>query len=214
MATILSLPTHYGPARPTDKRRKASAHRLQRPLALVPVLAVWRQNKNSQSVPQPALTAKQQAYQIYLRASEVDETDPHAGIEMYEQALALDSELHIARTNMGNCYHRTGREHLAMACYTRAIEQCPTQPEALYNLGYLELEQGQYREAISLFQRALESDPNFADAWFNLGCAWAHIDSASSIACFRRYIQLEPKSSWAEIARRHLPSRAHLSAVK
>lgn len=147
------------------------------------------------------------AYELYLRASELDES-PATVAEaerLYRECVTLDPWLGIAFTNLGNLCFRRGDEPEAEKLYRRAIQIDPKQPEAHYNLGYLMLDRGEARAAIAHFHEALESDPSFADAHFNLAMAHEQIgDRAGAKPAWRRYLSLEPQGTWADIARKHL----------
>ncbi len=147
------------------------------------------------------------AYELYLRASELDE-DPDTMDEaetLYRQAVELDPWLTIAYTNLGNICFR--RQDIASAeqLYRQALEIDPKQPEAQYNLGYVMLERGNADESIPLFLGAIEADPKFADAHFNLAMAYEQVgDSENARPFWSNYIKLEPSGTWTEIAKRHL----------
>jgi tetratricopeptide (TPR) repeat protein len=147
------------------------------------------------------------AYDLYVRGSQLDE-DPATlaeAEELYRQAIEMDPWLAIAYTNLGNICFRRGEEDQAVALYRRALEIDRTQPEAQYNLGYVMLERGQAAEAIANFRGAISSDPRFADAYFNLAMAYEQIgESSKARPCWRKYLEIEPTGTWAEIARRHL----------
>lgn len=147
------------------------------------------------------------AYDLYVRASALDE-DPETVSEaeaLYRKALEIDPWLSIAYTNLGNICFRRGEEDEAVALYRKALGIDPTQPEAQYNLGYVMLEHGEAAQAIAFFQGAIASDPRFADAYFNLAMAYEQVgDAAHARPCWRRYLELEPTGTWAEIARKHL----------
>jgi len=147
------------------------------------------------------------AYDLYLRASELDE-DPATMDEaqaLYEQAIELDPWLAIAHTNLGNIAFRRDQTERAEDCYRKALGIDDHQPEAQYNLGYLMLERGQPELSIDYFLGALEADPRFSDAYFNLAMAYEQTgqpDKARPL--WQSYIALEPQGTWTEIARRHL----------
>ncbi|MCU0691063.1 MAG: tetratricopeptide repeat protein, partial [Polyangiaceae bacterium] len=89
--------------------------------------------------------------------------------------------------------------------YRRALDIDPKQAEAHYNLGYLMLERGDPSTAVTFFQAAIAADPSFADAHFNLAMAYEHLGNVQSARPYwRRYVELEPRGTWTEIARRHL----------
>jgi tetratricopeptide (TPR) repeat protein len=147
------------------------------------------------------------AYELYLRASELDE-DPETMAEaevLYRRAIELDPWLTIAYTNLGNICFR--RQDIARAeeLYREALRIDQRQPEAQYNLGYVMLEGGKADEAIPLFQGAIAADPAFADAYFNLAMAYEQTGRAKEARPYwARYVELEPSGTWTEIARRHL----------
>jgi tetratricopeptide (TPR) repeat protein len=147
------------------------------------------------------------AYDLYVRASQLDE-DPATmseAEELYRRAVEIDPWLAIAYTNLGNICFRRGEESEAEKLYRRALEIDRVQPEAQYNLGYVMLERGRAAEAIDFFRGAIESDPRFADAYFNLAMAYEQVgDSQKARPCWRKYLEIEPTGTWAEIARRHL----------
>jgi tetratricopeptide (TPR) repeat protein len=147
------------------------------------------------------------AYELYLRASQLDE-DPDTmdeAEELYLQALELDPWLAIAYTNLGNVRFRRGDAEAAEELYKKSLEIDPRQPEAQYNLGYVMLERGQPEIAIPLFHGAIASDSRFADAYFNLAMAYEQVGETGKARPFwKNYIALEPSGTWTEIAKRHL----------
>ncbi len=147
------------------------------------------------------------AYELYMRASQLDE-DPATFEEaegLYQQALEQDPYMAIAYTNLGNICFRRQDDESAEKLYRRALEIEPRQSEAHYNLGYVMLERGDPGAAVPFFQAAIAADPGFADAYFNLAMAYEHIGNVEQARpCWKRYVELEPKGTWAEIARKHL----------
>jgi tetratricopeptide (TPR) repeat protein len=147
------------------------------------------------------------AYELYLRASQLDE-DPLSMDEaeiLYREAISLDPWLAIAYTNLGNIRFRRHDADAAELLYRKALEIDARQPEAQYNLGYVMLERGQPELSVPLFHGAIEADPKFADAYFNLAMAYEQIGETSKARPFwKNYISLEPSGTWTEIAKRHL----------
>jgi DNA-binding transcriptional MerR regulator len=147
------------------------------------------------------------AYELYLRASELDE-DPltmDEAEQLYARAIELDPWLAIAYTNLGNIRFRRQDADRAEALYRKALEIDVRQPEAQYNLGYVMLERGRPELAIPLFHGAIEADSKFADAYFNLAMAYEQIgEPGKARPYWKTYITLEPTGTWTEIARRHL----------
>ena len=57
----------------------------------------------------------------------------------------------------------------------------------------------------AFFKGAIASDPQFADAYFNLAMAYEQAgEPARARPCWRKYLEIEPTGTWAEIARKHL----------
>lgn len=157
----------------------------------------------------PSVSRQRQrsAYELYVQASQLDETpNTFAQAEaLYRQALDLDPYLAIAYTNLGNICFRRQDDDAAVAMYHRALEVDPKQAEAHYNLGYVLLEQGQASESIPFFRAAIGTDPGFADAYFNLAMAHEQAGEIHNARPYwKRYVELEPSGTWAEIARKHL----------
>jgi tetratricopeptide (TPR) repeat protein len=147
------------------------------------------------------------AYELYLRASQLDE-DPLSMDDaemLYREAITLDPWLAIAYTNLGNIRFRRHDAEAAETLYKKALEIDVRQPEAQYNLGYVMLERGQPELSVPLFHGAIEADPKFSDAYFNLAMAYEQIGETSKARPFwKSYIALEPSGTWTEIAKRHL----------
>lgn len=147
------------------------------------------------------------AYELYLRASELDE-NPETLEEaeaLYRRAVELDPWLTIAYTNLGNICFRRHDIVSAEELYRKALDLDRKQPEAQYNLGYVMLERGAATDAIPLFLGAIQADPKFADAHFNLAMAYEQTGAADKARPYwSNYIALEPAGTWTEIARRHL----------
>ena len=154
----------------------------------------------------PAARART-AYDLYVRASALDE-DPATYDEaeaLYREAIDLDPQLAIAHTNLGNILFRRGEDQAAESLYLTAIAIDDRQPEAHYNLGYVMLERGDAKRAADHFEKAISRDSRFADAHFNLAMACEQLGERSRARIhWKRYLDLEPQGTWADIARKHL----------
>jgi tetratricopeptide (TPR) repeat protein len=157
-----------------------------------------------------------QAYKLYVRASAIDEEPGSYKLaeSLYRQALELDPDFACAYTNLGNVLFRRGDERGAEALWEKAISIDERQPEAHYNLGYLRMEQGRFGDAIKRLRKAVECDGRFADAHFNLAMSLEQSGGPTNEdrkaireqarTHWRRYLDLEPSGTWADIARAHL----------
>ncbi len=157
--------------------------------------------------PETPIARARTAYDLYVRASALDE-EPATYDEaeaLYREAIELDPLLAIAHTNLGNILFRRGRERDAEHFYLAAIAIDDRQPEAHYNLGYVMLERGDAKRASDHFEKAISRDSRFADAHFNLAMACEQLGERSRARIhWKRYLDLEPQGTWADIARKHL----------
>ena len=150
-----------------------------------------------------------EAYELYVRASALDENPSTlAQAEaLYRQAVQLDPWLAMAHTNLGNVKFRQGHTDAAVVHYERALALDPEQPEAHYNLGYVLLERGDAAAAVTYLERAVRGDGSFPDAFFYLAMAYEGVEQHEAAAPhWRRYLELAPQGTWADIARRHCMS--------
>jgi tetratricopeptide (TPR) repeat protein len=151
------------------------------------------------------------AYEAYLAGCRLDEEENtfDAAEEAYRNAIKLDPTLANALTNLGNLMFKRERLIEAEDLYRRALKLDSDQPEAHYNLGFLLFERREIPAAMESFQRALTSDPSFADAHFNLAMTLQELGREDEARQhWEAYLKLDPESKWAEIARRHLRTRA------
>jgi len=91
----------------------------------------------------------------------------------YRRAVALDSTMSKAWTNMGLAYQDAGKPDDARRALNTAIKVNPRDVLAYCHLGFLEQTAGNVSLAIAHYQSALVIDPNSAQAHYNLGLAFA-----------------------------------------
>jgi len=147
------------------------------------------------------------AYEAYLEGCRLDEQEGtfDTAEAAYRRAIELDPTLANAFTNLGNLMVRRERIEEARKLYQHALALDPEQPEAHYNAGFLAFDCGDIPAAVESFGRALSSDPSFADAHFNMAMALSELGRFDAARPhWEMYLQLDPDSQWAEIARRQL----------
>lgn len=126
-------------------------------------------------------------------------------VEAYRRVTALDPGYAAAWNNLGLLHHRMGEYAQAKELYARALAADPVCVEAAYNLGALQDDLGDPRAALFWYRRALAVRPDYADAHFNLASALERLGQAEEARRhWSRYLELDPESRWAEIARSHL----------
>jgi tetratricopeptide (TPR) repeat protein len=183
-----------------DFRKRGPARELPALAEVVPFAKLLARRPVSQS-------AKSEAYELYVKASAIDE-DPatyDAAESLYKRALALDPTMAIALTNIGNICYKRGNEDLAVDHYRHALQIDSKQVEALYNLGYIRMSNDDFRGALTLLQSAVDIDPRFADAQYNLASTLTELGRhADALPHWKAYIDLEPTGPWADSARQHI----------
>jgi tetratricopeptide (TPR) repeat protein len=129
-------------------------------------------------------------------------------IDAYQRVTTLDPQHGAAWNNLGLLHHRLGRYEDARRHYEVALAADPTCAEAAYNLGSLQDDLADLSQAVVWYRRALEIRLDYADAHFNLASALERRgDLATARRHWLRYVELDPDSRWAEIARARAEGR-------
>lgn len=127
----------------------------------------------------------------------------------------------VLREGTAEAHHALGLASLAEHRYEEALEQLesalvqdPDNPRLECDIGTAYLQKGQRDEsaadlarAIEHFTKAWDQDPTLLEALFNRALCYQRMFLFSRAeADWRRYLELDPNSPWAEEARRHLDS--------
>jgi tetratricopeptide (TPR) repeat protein len=155
----------------------------------------------------PLVPPADEAEAWFARASAWD-ADParwQSAVEAYERVVAIDPGYAAAWNNLGLLEHRMGHYARAGEHYRKALEADESCCQAAFNLGSLHEDLADFASAIGWYRRALEREPDYADAHFNLAGVLAKTGRSDTAAIhWRRYLELDTGSPWAEIARSHL----------
>lgn len=123
----------------------------------------------------------------------------------YESVLALKPDHVDALVNMGNIGHKSDSCAAAESYYRKALRIDPDHAEANYNLANILEERDDLDNAILFYLKALHEDPEFADAHFNLARVLEAVgEVVKARAHWRRYLDLDPSSEWADYVKRRL----------
>jgi len=137
-----------------------------------------------------------------------DPAEWERAIDAYQRVITLDPQHGAAWNNLGLLHHRLGRYEDARRHYEVALAADPTCAEAAYNLGSLHDDLADLSQAVTWYRRALEVRLDYADAHFNLASALERRgDLATARHHWLRYVDLDPDSRWAEIARARAEGR-------
>ena len=93
----------------------------------------------------------------------------------------------------------------AEAAYRWAVKADPHFAPAWHNLADLLDDSGRLAEAVDCEKRALDADPHYVDAIFNMALFLQRLERHQQAApLWRRYLELDRDSPWAERAKRAL----------
>lgn len=134
-------------------------------------------------------------------------------IAAYKRALEIDPEHVPSLINLGNVYYEMSHFDLAQDAYQRACAIDPSNPRTHFNLGNASDELGDLLGALRAYRAALVLWPGYADTHFNLALVAEKLSSwRLAQQHWQRFLELEPGSEWAAVARSHLSDalrRAH-----
>jgi tetratricopeptide (TPR) repeat protein len=143
---------------------------------------------------------------LFAAAQAADETNDAATAErLYRRLLKVDPSDAAGRYNLANLLRSGGRMTEAEAMYREAVKLDPDYAEAWYNFADVLDESGRGTEAIAALRSALDAKPDYADAVFNLALLLQKLERHQDAAVeWKRYLKLDPDSSWAARAKRAL----------
>ncbi len=124
----------------------------------------------------------------------------------FQNAIRTDSTRDEGWYALGMWHQNRGSFDLARDAYLQLIKFQPSQPLALFNLGYLALGNNKLDEAIDWFSRSWEANNLYADALFNRGyCFLLKGDNNRAKLDFQKTLEIDPK---------HALAKARLSELK
>ncbi len=114
-------------------------------------------------------------------------------IRIFEQALRVTENNHLAHYNLGTLLHKQGELEKAVAHYSRALQIKPDMLEAHYNLGVALTQTGRSNEAITHYSEALKLEPRHEKAHNDLGVALAmQGKTKEAISHFSEALRIRP----------------------
>lgn len=138
------------------------------------------------------------------QAPKIDERMLKEAIGEYQAALAIDPNYSFAQINLGAALDDLKDRKGARVALEKAVRMAPNSKEAWNNLGAVAAETGDTARALEALAKATALDGNYADAWFNLGMTYEQARrDKDAAAAWDRYVSIDPKSGWTEIARQH-----------
>jgi tetratricopeptide (TPR) repeat protein len=142
----------------------------------------------------------------FEQAQSAEEAGDKAAAEtLYRRTMQLDPRDPAAALNLGNLLRDQKRMVEAEAAYRWAVKTDLHFAPAWHNLADLLDECGRLCEAVDCAKRALDADPKYADAMFNLAIFLQRLERhAEAAPWWRRYLEHDRDSPWAERAKRAL----------
>lgn len=153
---------------------------------------------------QPSSSVEGEEYWFqYALELERSGAPPHEIIETYRRVLDCNPQAAGALVNIGTLHYRQGLMELAEQSYKEAIRAYPEYALAHYNLGNVYEETSRLDDATEQYEAALSYRTDYADAHYNLALVHErrerYVDAARH---WKRYLELDPTSPWATVARR------------
>lgn len=144
-------------------------------------------------LPQPVAPGDDSAEDWFLRAGELEASDPVAAEAAYRNAIERQADFLAAYVNLGCMLQALGDPAPAERVYRAAIGHLPDESLLHFNLGTALEDLKRNRDAVFAYEHAIALDPAFADAHYNLARlheAQGHQQEAiRHLASYRRLIR-------------------------
>lgn len=135
------------------------------------------------------------------------------GLQLFQQASALDPELQEARLNHAIALLNLQRHDQALEILQKLSKDIPGNPRVWYNLGLLYRSTGQGEPALEVFNRAAQLDPEDPDVHYFRGLVLSQLQRfEEAIAAFHTAIERNPFHVSAEFGLARAYQRAGDSA--
>ena len=120
-----------------------------------------------------------EAEQIYLLLTEISPKDTanyyNTIVRMYDEAKLPDK---------------------AVAAAVRSVEVDPTNTDAQFNLGYMQMKQKKFAEAIKVFDKVLELDPGMEYAYLQLGYCHTQLKQyQNAVDVYKKLVEIVPENA-------------------
>jgi tetratricopeptide (TPR) repeat protein len=151
-----------------------------------------------------AIAEARGSYNAGVEAMQRDGGDEDAAAA-FERALERAPHFVDARYNLGLVQLRLGEPKAAKENFAEVVKARPEDPDAWYGLAASSFHAGDYAAAMPPLEQALTLAPDMLRArWTHALCLERMGRGPEAIEAWRRYLQLDPDSAWADQARTHL----------
>ncbi|MFO7915239.1 MAG: tetratricopeptide repeat protein [Candidatus Krumholzibacteriales bacterium] len=128
-------------------------------------------------------------------------------VEQFRSAIRLDRNLYDAYFNLAVAYQRMSLHDRAITILKDLMLRSGSRPAYYYALGNSYFYTENYDSAEDAFRRALKLNPDHAKSVFSLGILYRKKgETGKETKTWKRYLELDSDSAWAERARSYLSS--------
>jgi tetratricopeptide (TPR) repeat protein len=121
------------------------------------------------------------------------------GLKNFQDAFALDPNLHVARLNQGIALLSLARIDPAKQALDEAAKNDPKDPHVWYNLGMLEKNSSNPEAAVEDFRRVIAIDDSDPETWYFLGTVYSQLKQfPQAIDAFEHALKLNPLHASAQ----------------
>jgi tetratricopeptide (TPR) repeat protein len=154
------------------------------------------------------LDSRLDAAAIYNEGLDMAAAGDYAGaVEKFREALKIDPGLHEASFNLAVTYQKLGLHGNAETVLDDLVTKEPGNAEYYFALGNARFYQGHFSKAARSFRLALDADPYHLRALYSLAVSQEKMgDTDKARSTWRKYLELDPDSEWADEARARMGS--------
>jgi tetratricopeptide (TPR) repeat protein len=126
-------------------------------------------------------------------------------INHFRDAVDLDPSFAEAFYNLGVTYQKLDAHDKAIEQFESALDLRSRDPNYCYAIGNSYFHRGEYGRSVKAFERALKSEPGHLKAQYSLALSLEKSGKTTRAGReWRRYLEMDGDSEWAERARAHL----------
>ncbi len=119
---------------------------------------------------------------------------------LFEHALAVTKDNHIAHINLGIALASKGKAAEAISHYREALRIKPSHPKAHNNLGVALVKQDKLNEALTHYAQAMRLKPDYVEAHYNMGLVLFRLKRyAEAIERYSEALRLKPDYAEAHV---------------
>ena len=126
-------------------------------------------------------------------------------ISFWKATIKSSTKNHQGYNNLGNAYHKIGKNKQAITAFKEALEINPMDEKAYNNLAISYHATGDYQQAVNSYHAALKINPDYAQAYYNLGYLYDTIgDKKQAATLYIRTLETNPD---------HIQAHNNLAAI-